>query len=250
MLDRYRKTGGFAQLLTLLETCGSAKQEKFLQMIREQDENWAKALEARIMTVDRVFSWPAEVVAELLPTLQDLTIATASRGLNDAQKEILYRTMSSSQKRKIDELAAAGTPSAAEVATTLNKILIEARKAITEGRIRLEKFDPDAAVPDDIEERLKKGPSSAKVTAEESSGEDGGSVSKLGRNSAANFDLASTVAPLGPMSPDASRAEAQLRDENGSLKKKLISVVNENGILKQELSRLMTKLEQIKKMAA
>jgi hypothetical protein len=249
MLDRYRKAGGFAQLLVLLETCGSAKQEKFLQMIRAQDEGWAQALEARIMTVDRVFSWPAEVVAELLPALQDLTVATALRGLSDKQKEVLCRTMTPFQKRKIEDLAAAGNPSAAEVATTVNKILVEARKAITEGRIRLEKIDPAASIPDDIEERLKKGSSPGKA-ASDTVASDEGNVSKIGRNSAANFDLASTVAPLGPMSSDASHAEAQLRDENGSLKKKLIAVVNENGILKQELSRLMTKLEQIKKMAA
>ena len=37
MIDRYKKKGGFLQLLNLLETTGGEKREKFLKMIAEEN---------------------------------------------------------------------------------------------------------------------------------------------------------------------------------------------------------------------
>ena len=38
MLTRYRRPGGFLNLLKLIETCGGAKQDKLLKTISDEDQ--------------------------------------------------------------------------------------------------------------------------------------------------------------------------------------------------------------------
>ena len=66
MLDRYKKTGGFNQLLTLLETCGPQKKVKFLEIIRLEDPRWADALEAKMIDLKRFLKWNDSAIAEEL----------------------------------------------------------------------------------------------------------------------------------------------------------------------------------------
>lgn len=59
MLDRYKKKGGFVQLLQLIETSPSKKQEQFLGLIAEESPAWEDTLRKKILTIDKVYSWDA-----------------------------------------------------------------------------------------------------------------------------------------------------------------------------------------------
>ena len=73
MIDRYRKTGGFVQLVALVETCPPAKQEKFLEIIKGEDARWSEAVRTKLLSMEKIYSWSNEVLAEIFGTLQDLT---------------------------------------------------------------------------------------------------------------------------------------------------------------------------------
>ncbi|RYZ83809.1 MAG: hypothetical protein EOP04_19245 [Proteobacteria bacterium] len=74
MLDRYKKKGGFSQLLNLIETSGGRKQEQFLGLIAQENPAWERELKSKILTVDRIFSWPEDVMSEVLSRIQPLTL--------------------------------------------------------------------------------------------------------------------------------------------------------------------------------
>ena len=44
MIDRYKKKGGFIQLLNLLETSSKAKQDQFLGLISQESKIWESEL--------------------------------------------------------------------------------------------------------------------------------------------------------------------------------------------------------------
>ncbi len=104
MLTRYQKSGGFIQILQLIETCGKQKQENFLQMIEKEDPRWATAIKDKMLTIEKIFSWENAVLNEVAGRLQELTLATAMHGLKPEENARLLSTYTHSQRRNIESV--------------------------------------------------------------------------------------------------------------------------------------------------
>ncbi len=231
MLDRYYKPGGFIQLLNLLETCPPAKQAKFLEIIREEDTRWAVTIEKKMLNIHRILTWSPEALSEVTGNLQELTVAIALHGLDEQQREALCRSLTFTQKRRVQDLHEASRPTSAEITTMLNKVIVEARRMITDGALRMEKIDPELVIDDDIEDLLRKGLLGV-VTAGEN---------VIAIEIPLNFDAAAALSPP---------AEGPNKEEINMLRKKLVALTNENSTLKGEVSKLRLKVDQIKKLIA
>lgn len=157
MIARYKKKGGFLQLLNLLETSGFAKQEKFLKLIEEEDASWAHAIKSKMLTVKQIFTWDDDIVATIVAQANDLTIATALFSLDEAAKEKTFKMMSHARKRKIEDLRSGKEPTPAESSSVYIQILTDVRRLVSEGHIHLEKIDPALVVEHEIEDKLSQG---------------------------------------------------------------------------------------------
>lgn len=227
MLGRYRKKGGFLQLLNLIETCGPQKQEKFLKMIEEEDSRWADAIKSKMISIKKMFSWDDNTVAEIAGRLNDLTLATVLHALDDTAKEKVYRMIGHSRKKKLEDVMGDKIPNQAEVSTVMMQILTEVRQMIDNGYIYLEKIDPNLVVEADIEE-------------------------KLGANTlytinhgtpVTNATAAQVAAQANDLRPGASVTEIE------NIKKKMAQLFAENKDLKDKLHQAENKLAQIRKIA-
>lgn len=236
MLDRYRKPGGFYQLVSLVETCAPAKKEKFLELIRAEDEAWAEAVKEKMLDIDRIFSWDDETLAEIFGTLQDLTIAVVLHDANEDLKKRIFSYMTQARKRKIEDLMGSQNPTPNEVATMQMKLIETVRKMAHDGFIRFEKVDPQLHFDEKIEEELNK------VKLNDVSAFSGTDFTIEYEN-----DSAPTPAKENGASASAD-SEARIA-EILSLKKKLAELSKENAVLRHELSIAKNKLEQIKKIA-
>ncbi len=234
MLDRYRKSGGFHQLLSLLETCGPTKQEKFLEIIKAEDPRWADALKSKMLDMKRIYSWNDETLAEIVGTLQDLTLAIAIIAGDDATKARLLGFLSHGRKRKIDDLMGSTKPTPGEIATMHMKIIETVRKMALDGFLRFEKFDPSLQIEDKIEEQL------AKATTLSTSTTD---LFKIDYDGTAPAEAAEE-----PAANNSGDNEARLL-ELKQLKNKIAEMSKENAVLRHELSIARGKLDQIKKIA-
>lgn len=257
LLERYKKPGGFNQLLTLLETCGPAKKEKFLKMISEESLDWFNALKTRILSLEIILNWPQEYITELTSRAQPITIAAISKGsLSEEQIKKLIHGLSHGQLAKIREISENKNFTTNEISSSVEKFLGEVRTHIAHGVIKLEKFAPDLVVSSEIEELLaKKGiPSnsieksslrpeseidtsstdlhSVSSTVHSRSGDDRNSGSSISASSALNH----TTIFVGS-------------DEMGQIKKINQQLTHEIQILKQENRILKDKLEKIRKIA-
>ena len=105
MLDRYKKAGGFAQLLKLIETSGAAKQAKFLDLVRQEDPRWWRTIEKKMLNMDRIFSWGEGPVGEIFVRVQELTLVIAKHGISEEHWEMGMKTFSHGQRRRIEDLA-------------------------------------------------------------------------------------------------------------------------------------------------
>jgi len=237
MISRYQKSGGFIQLLQLIETCGKQKQDNFLSMIEKEDPRWAHAIREKMLTVEKIFSWDDSVLGELAGRLQQLTLATAMHGLTATDGERLMQTFSHSQKRNIEDLKKSKNPNPAEVNSAYLKILQEVRTMITQGYLRLEKFAPEMVIPEEYEDKLGKSVHMSSYKADES----------------VMATPAMSAVPTHHPAPAQPSVAAQTAGHNeaelSALRGRVQALVQENNQLKTQVRMLQDKLMQIKKIA-
>jgi hypothetical protein len=229
MIDRYRKKGGFVQLLNLIETTGKDKQEKFLKMIADESPVWETEVRKRLLTVDKILSWNPTYLAEIFPRVPPLQLAMVVGGLPADKAELFMKVLTYKEKRGVEEILKDKKPNPGETSSGLMKLFSEIRKMEAEGSLKFEKFDPEMAIPEDIEEKLGKGvgmynlpPSSSPSAADHS---------------------AHAAAPVPGGVP------SNIAEELTTLRRKLVHLTQENHRLQQDNQVMKDKLDQIKKIA-
>lgn len=232
MLDRYKKKGGFSQLLTLIETSGGKKQEQFLGLICQESPAWEQELKKKMLHVDRVFTWPNDVMSEVLSRLQPLTLCVCLHGRPTDQVEKILTPLPPISKRKIMDQMSELNPNPAEKATCEMKLITEVRAIAASGYIKFEKFDADLFIEENIEERLNSADSG---------------LSFLNKIEINYTDDSKPGAAKETASSGHSSAAGS--GEIDLMKRKLNQLMAENNALKQENHTLKDKLAQIKRIA-
>lgn len=234
MLDRYKKKGGFFQLLTLIETSGGKKQEQFLGLICQESPAWEQELKKKMLTVDRVFTWPNDVMSEILTRLQPLTLCVCLHGRSAEEVEKILTPLPPITKRKIVDQMGELKPNPAEKATCEMKLITEVRGIAASGYIKFEKFDADLFIEENIEERLNSSDSGLAF------------LSKI----EINYDSNDSKPASSSSQPHASGGGAAGSGaEMDAMRRKVNQLMLENNTLKQEVHTLRDKLAQIKRIA-
>jgi FliG C-terminal domain len=230
MLSRYRRPGGFLQLLALIESFGSQKREKFMQMIQDEDPAWAKAISSKALSMERIFGWPEQTISEIFRHLPVKNVALIMKSTSPANAEKVFKFLSHAEKRKLDDEMALLESKPEEVFATIVKVIEVTRKMIKEGELRIEKVDPDMVVPESFESTLGPGPALP--------------------HSHGHGDH---VMEVKSHEPDTHHHHAppqeSLTSDVIALQKHLAAAVKENRALKEEIAGLRNRLDQIKKIA-
>lgn len=231
MLARYKKAGGFVQLVKLLEGFGPEKREKFLDLVKKEDAVWAAALQDKLLDVDRILDWDSQAVANICQRMHEKNLAALMHGLNEDQKNKIYEFMGHSEKRRLNTHIDEMTPSPGEIATGKMKLIEETREMIQTGHIKLDSLDPSLMIEEDIEEHL------ATATNYESSPYH----KKQENGDGLDFGMAEHLGGADPNSINTKEYEV--------LKRKVINLTKEVNLLKRENKVMSEKLAQIKKIA-
>lgn len=149
LLSRFRKPGGFQQLLTLIETCEPAKQKNLLHLVGVEDPGWAHLVKIKTITFERVLSWPSEVLMEITPHLPDNVLAISFRMAESLSKPDLtplhekwIESLPAMKAKEIRSLADGKEISLGEQITASIKVVQTVRELEARGKIRFANFDP------------------------------------------------------------------------------------------------------------
>jgi hypothetical protein len=234
MLDRYKKKSGFVQLLTLIETSGGKKQEQFLGLIYQESPAWEQELRKKMLTANRIFTWPQDVMSEILSRLQPLILCVSLHGRDAEEIGKILSPLPPITKRKLVDQIAELNPSPAEKATCDMKLITEVRAIAASGYIKFEKFDADLFVEENIEERLNHSDTGLAY------------LSKIDITYNDNTKSSSIKEAMNSSTSAVSGTHSQELD---LLKRKMNQLAQENSALKQEVHALKDKLAQIKRIA-
>lgn len=231
MLDRYKKKGGFVQLLTLIESSGKQKQDQFLGLIAQENPLWEETIRKKSLSIDKIFSWNPVYLGEVLTRVQPLTLATALHSLPKERVETILNCLPVGERRKIQQVIDETNPSPAEKNTCIMKIINETRGFMLGGVVKVDKVDAELVIPDNIEEQLNSA-NMAKMFSEPAAEP---APTEL------RFEL--------PTDHKSDHRADHSREEVDFLKKKVNQLVAENTSLKSEVASLRHKLDQIRKIA-
>lgn len=152
-LARYRKKGGFRQLLLLVESSNLKKQQSLLNVVESEDPAWANKIRERMLTLEKFFEWDAEDIERVLAELDPGIWVKAMfiwPGLEERQSRVEKACQFMTRARQNEILAhlAELQPKPAEVESAKLMIIKKARDLQSAGYITPESKDPSAALKD------------------------------------------------------------------------------------------------------
>lgn len=154
-IDRYKKKGGFIQILSLIESSEPAKAQKFLDIISQESKVWAQAIIDKSLTVSKISHFEERALIEALGGLPATVMAVA---LKDEPKEVRDRILSSqsqTQQKKIENAESDNPePRPGDIISCKIRLVTSTRQAITEGRIKMSSLPLDLQISENVETEL------------------------------------------------------------------------------------------------
>lgn len=246
MINRYKKKGGFVQLLQLIETASEKKQSQFLSLVASESPAWEKEIRKKILSIDKIYNSSPQFLVEILTRLPALTLASALHGKSSQDIEKILSCMPPISKRKIEDAIIELKPTSAEKLTSEGKIISEVRSMADRGIVKLDKIDPDLLIEENIEELLKAQEEGVVIKNQES-------IIENRVHQKPGPESVDTEAVVDSTGVSLKFPEPTVSNHNGveveQMKKKIIQLINEVNALKHENAALKTKLLNIKKIA-
>ncbi len=223
MVDRYKKAGGFVQLIQVIETCNPKKREQFMSIITEESPIWADALIQKSLSFDKIISWKSDVLLDVIAAVNSMALCAALKSLNSEALADFLQKMPHQEKKKFEVYFEDAQPNPNEISSSVLKVVSETRLLLVQGALKADKIDPLLVIPEDFENQLEK------------------SEQKQAGATAA-FD--STQSGFGQAAANTNNII-----EIDKLQKRVILLSKELQTIKQENLMMKDKLDKIKKIA-
>ncbi len=143
VLARYRKPGGFKQLLQLIETSQPVKQQKLLEAVEKEDPSWANLIREKKITREMVLSWD---IQHLVVIFEHMTPRHSACLLKVIEEEKFKACAAMFRPEKYRDLKMlmddTAEPSEGEVISAGNNMLETVRYLDEEKKINLRFIDP------------------------------------------------------------------------------------------------------------
>ncbi len=139
ILDRYKKGGNVAELVKLIESSGEPKRTQLLQMIRNEDAEFAAMIEGKLFSYDGLRALPEGILAEIIAASIPKVVACAIWGESPDFIKMAERCLGKGYNdyKSEKETLEANPPTPAQIEAARKKIVMEARKLEAAGTIKL-----------------------------------------------------------------------------------------------------------------
>ncbi len=142
VLARYRKSGGFSQLLALIESCDSQRQEKLLHLIAVEDPGWVVLVKRKMLTLEKIFSWPPEILASFLDQVPERILVASLYCVEQKTADRVLKSFSVNRSKDLTHLYFQLQLSPAEKSAASIKIIQMVRELEADRKINLKLIDP------------------------------------------------------------------------------------------------------------
>lgn len=141
-IDQYHghaalRMGGPREAAELINTAGKAAEKRIMPEINKLDKALAKAIESEMFKFEHLLVLDPQAMGSLLREVESDVLIDALKGIEDPQREVFFRAMSSRAADGVrDEIAARGRLKMAEALEAQRQIVAIARRLATAGVIQ------------------------------------------------------------------------------------------------------------------
>lgn len=149
ILARYRKPGGFKQLLQLIETSQPVKQAKLLEVVEKEDPSWADLIRQKKITPEMVLSWELDHLTTIFESMIPRHVAIILKNISDEKLMEFQQFFKLNKYNELKEiLEHLDAPKEMEVRAAHNHMLEIVRFLDEERKISLRYINPDLDLSD------------------------------------------------------------------------------------------------------
>lgn len=141
-IARFRRPGGLAQLILLLETSEKAKREELFEIVAKEDPGWAYYVQSKALTVDRILGWPSPVLETIFIKLPLPFIAILSQMSNTEVQMKIENSINRTLIRDLIQIRTEKTFSAEHRFNVGVKLIQTVRELQSQGQLKFSTFDP------------------------------------------------------------------------------------------------------------
>lgn len=146
ILNRFRKKGGFNQLLLLLESCDPTKQKNLLSLVAKEDPGWAYLFKLKTITFEKLIGFDDQLWLDLIPHLNHKVIGDFIAHLEPKQKSRFLILLDYSSQRIVSQMLIEKTPTVAQQGTAFIKIVQTVRELEDKKIINFVHYDPSLVI--------------------------------------------------------------------------------------------------------
>ena len=130
------KLGGLTNAADLVNGAGKAVEKRVMAEITKADKPLAKQLENEMFKFEHLYALDPQAMGSLLREVESAALIDALKGIEDEQREVFFKAMSSRAAEGVkDEIEARGRLRMAEVVEAQRQIVATARRLAAEGVI-------------------------------------------------------------------------------------------------------------------
>ncbi len=148
MLARYKKLGGFEQLLLLIETSSDKKKDQFLKLIETESAATAALIKTKMLTVEKIFSWDPSFLGDITIQLPSTILAILLKNKPDTMVQNVIATFPHLKKQEVLSTLKEMAISAGEFESARMKLIQTVRDLNKSGAIKITKIAPDLDIAD------------------------------------------------------------------------------------------------------
>lgn len=147
ILQRYKKNGGFFQLIQLIESSSPAKQVKLLSAIEKEDPSWAQGLKNKALKFSNFNLWSADIQYTVLWKVSSQYRWMIFKKLSEEKQEAICALLKPTERAQMDDDIESMRPfTEGEFMMAQSKLFETIRKLDEEKVIVLSIIDPSVAV--------------------------------------------------------------------------------------------------------
>ena len=149
ILARYKKRGGFRQLLELIETSTPEKQSKLLKVIEQEDAEMASQVQAKTLTSEKVLNWKPETLFQILRKMpQQYATIVCKQMPEELYHNVIEHYDLRARKEFEHEMANTKDPLPSEIIAAFGNMFKIIRQLDEDREIILSQIDPSLRIPE------------------------------------------------------------------------------------------------------
>lgn len=143
ILARYKKPGGFKQLLQLIETSQPMKQEKLLEVVEKEDPSWAQKIREKKISPEMVLEWEHDHLSLIFENMISQHCSNIFKSMGEEKIKEFSTLLRADKYRELKQLVDdSSEPSPSQLAAAYSNMLETVRYLDEEKIIDLRYIDP------------------------------------------------------------------------------------------------------------